>query len=278
VADPLASARLKLKRAVEHLDALDEEVRSFAYYEFERLRAEGDPQITKEFNPVWIATGTKPLPTRSTIRELPQFRHELPPRFGVILGDYLSNLRAALDHAVNGIAGTSAGDYTKFPIVALKGKWRGTAKSDLEGVPRPCRTRIERMQPYHGHRRGKRLLFLATLCNLDKHKVLHSTTFLVYKGIWTWPEGIQKAGRQYLDSGVLGDETEVSITFPGPDSAPKVEGGAPYQIAFTYAPGHPTAATRVDLGVLLDEVRAIIVEIGTQTAASAHRTPHRPPE
>jgi len=52
--DPLASARLKLARAREHLDALDEEVRTFAYGERERHYAQHDPEMAEYLVPAWL--------------------------------------------------------------------------------------------------------------------------------------------------------------------------------------------------------------------------------
>lgn len=249
---PLASARSKLARAAEHLEALDVEIRTFAYSERDHFRAKRDPEISESFEPVWHG-------------------NELPTRFSVIVGDFLSNLRSALDHAVNGIAGDSAGDYTKFPIYIRRSQFKGSAKGDLEGVPRPCRAQIERMQPYHGHRRGKRLLKLAQLVNFDKHKVIHAIPALIYQGL-ILPEGFQSGSVFMVDGGFLG-KAEVKITVSGPDTEPKVESGAPYQILFANTIDERTqspviVATRVDLGILLDEVRGIIAEIGDEPGAA----------
>jgi hypothetical protein len=252
---------------VEHLDSLDDEIRAFADYELERFRVEGDPQVSHP-PPLWLATGDEPA--HPAFRDIAQHRRELPPRFGVILGDFLVNLRASLDHAVNGVAGSNAGEYTKFPIVGppKKGKklrpWGDVLATDLVGVPPPCQAAIKRMQPYHGHRRGKQLLLLGSLCNLDKHKVLHAATYLVYQGTWALGTGVEGMRATFVDRGVLGDEAEVRVTYGSPLSAPKVEGGAPYQIGFADAPGFSKVAVvnRVDLGVILTEVGRIIVEIG----------------
>lgn len=256
--DRLASARLKLKRAVEHLEALDREVRGFADAEIERIWAERDPADTSPIQTVWLAM--EPPPFKPTA----QFRRELPHRFGVILGDFVGNLRAALDHAVNGIAEANAGDSTKFPIVRVEANYPDTAKGDLKGVPASIKKLIEGMQPYHGHARGDRLALLANLSNIDKHRVLYPARALVYNGAWNHPPGVTEAEHKFRDEGVLGDVAEIHITFAGPDRTPNVVGGAPYQLAFSDPNGndHSIVATRVDLGVLLDEVRAIIAGIG----------------
>jgi hypothetical protein len=260
--DPLWSARLKLARATEHLDALDEEIRAFARSEVDRVVAQHDPKVEEEFRPVW--SPVRPPPGFETPG---QFDFQLPDRFVVIVGDFLSNLRSALDHAVNGLAGDKAGLYTKFPIYADSGKFKGGSKGDLEGVSGPCRTKIERMQPYNGHRRGRRLLKLSELVNFDKHKVLHANAGLVYQGI-----GIPRKQRGELwfkDFSTMGDQAEVSIIFGGPDAEPDVKGGQPFQILFADAPHGKVVCTRLDLAVLLDEVRGIITEIGDGAVPAA---------
>jgi hypothetical protein len=267
-----ASARQKFRRAVEHLNALDDEVRRFVYQEIERLEAERDPEIDEWIQPTWFAMGDSAAKTDSPFKNTPKARKELPARFGVILGDYLSNLRSALDHAANAAAGANAGDYTKFPICAKTKTFKDGADKDLAGVPDPCRAAIERMQPYHGHSRGKRLALLAKLCNIDKHKVLHASTFLTYPGVWTFGPPYEGATAGFSDYGALGEKAEVRITFDGPDGEPKVEGGQPYQISFADRPGSQALITRLDMTILRDEVRRIIAEI-QEVAVAGHQAP-----
>jgi len=248
----LWSARLKLLRAVEHLVSLDAEVRSFSRAERDRLLHDGDAEMPEYFVPSWSAT---PAPEGWP----GQHGVELPHRFGVVIGDLLGNLRSALDHAVNGLAGDKAGQYTKFPIYTSSRKFKGGAKGDLEGVPRPLWTEFERMQPYHRHARGKRLLLLANLCNADKHRVLHITSALLDQS--ARPSGF--VGEvMFRDFGVLGDHAEVRITFSKDKAEPKVEGHASYQILLAQVAGGKMLATRLDLQILIDEVGGIVAEIG----------------
>jgi hypothetical protein len=269
----LASARLNLRRAVEHLDSLDQEVRVFAEAEIERIQAEHGAEANEPVQAVWLAMAPPPF------KPIAQFRRELPRRFGVILGDFVGNLRAALDHAVNGVAEANAGDGTKFPIIRDQKRYQDAAKDDLKGVPGSIKALIEQMQPYHDHARGKRLVLLADLSNIDKHRVLYPASALVYNGTWNQPHGAGDVEFMFRDGGVLGEEAEIHVRFVGPDRAPEVEGGAPYQLLFKDPTGNPATivATRLDLGVLLDEVRAIVAEIGGEApkaeAAVAIETP-----
>lgn len=240
------SAILKFARACQHLDSLDKEITAFINREHKRFLMKGDVEIGQPFDPSW---GTH------------AGRH-LPARFSVILGDFLANLRASLDHAVNGLAGPNAGEYTKFPIYADRSKFKGGIKGDLEGVSRPYRTQIERMQPYHGHRRGRALALLARLRNIDEHRTLYFIPALLDHAS-QFPSGSQSGQIRYRDFGVLGDHTEVVIDFT-PDSEPKVQGGTPYQVLFADPldrDGH-ILCTRRDLTIMRDEVGTVLDELG----------------
>lgn len=183
-----------------------------------------------------------------------------------LLGEYLSNLRAALDHAVNGVAGASAGDYTKFPIVAQKDKFRDAAKGDLEGVPP-----LDVGHLSSGCSRTTAIVEVADCCCSPTSAISTSTECSTPPRSWfTRLPGpsvrVFRAARRGSVTVVLGDKAEVRITFEGAHSTPKVEGGAPYQISFGY-PGRSPAATRVDLGLLLAEVRGMVAEIGDEPRA-----------
>lgn len=262
--DPLASSRLKLARAVEHLDSLDREVRAFAETDLDRLRTEHGADSKKPATAIWLAMEPTTLPP------VVQFRQALPARFGLILGDYVGNLRAALDHAVYGLAGTQAGSHNAFPTEGDGKSFANRAKDALRGVPEPIRALIESMQPFNGHARGDRLALLARLSNIDKHRVLYPANHLVHHGVWNEPQDVPGGERWFRDEGALGDTAEVHITFIGPEHTPLVTGGAPYQLGFSDPTRQGTyiVANRVDLGVLVGEVRSIISELGgLRTAA-----------
>lgn len=255
--DPMWSARLKFERASEHLKALDQEVLAFARNERDRIAAVFDPETDWVALPSWT-----PITLPADVKTLGQFGVTLPSRFVLILGDYLANLRSALDHAVYGMAGAKAGKYTKFPIYPKEDRWKEDAHVALAGIDGPRRTQIQLMQPYKGHRRGKVLLRLSELVNYDKHKVLHAVAGLIYQAI-TFPGQGEDRSVWYRDTGILGDETEVSIKFRA-IGEPEVQGGAPYQMMFSNAPPPDGAivANRVDLATLMEEVRLVIYELG----------------
>jgi hypothetical protein len=133
------------------------------------------------------------------------------PHFGVWLGDFLHNVRCALDYCVYSAVvevGKDSGENAKFPIKKTKDLWL----SDL--VNRPPKARpspliglafdsrefaiVEQAQPYHvltKDRPGHPLLKLQGLSNIDKHRQLHAvatrTTTPTFR---VEPEGVVRLG------------------------------------------------------------------------------------
>jgi hypothetical protein len=81
-----------------------------------------------------------------------------PPRIGVVVGDAVHNLRAALDNAVYASARSAAGGRLderteralEFPVVGdgTKDDFDDLARRKLVGVPAPVRQVVEEDQPY----------------------------------------------------------------------------------------------------------------------------------
>lgn len=106
----------------------------------------------------------------------------------VILGDFLYDLRSALDHLAGAIAPTNRRYQASFPIeeVNIWKKDRSRAylvrdpnrrrsfKSAVEGMPRKAVAIIKSLQPYNSPGDEKRTLLrlLSTLHNADKHRGL----------------------------------------------------------------------------------------------------------
>src|SRR5438067_9501650 len=84
MADPLASVRFKLERAVKHLDEIAELVRPV------------------EYRPVRVVTEDDLAAQRVHLRV--EFDDSFDPRVGVVIGDGLHNLRSALDHLISSLA------------------------------------------------------------------------------------------------------------------------------------------------------------------------------
>jgi hypothetical protein len=239
----LESPRLKLGRADEHLDVLDEELRVFfKSYAYPKLL---EHTLDGPWHVVLANPPAKPLPP--------------PPRLSLICGDAIQNLRAALDHLVWQLVlleGNRPGGWTKFPITTHVNDFNSSVRvpkdpkkhpSPLQGitVDSDAWTLIEEAQPYKGGQMGKdpaihELSFLAFLSNTDKHRTLMSQ--LVFPGRATLRDIIDfnpdasiveyRVPNQPLS---LIEKTEViRVRFlePGPDPQVRVKRKLPVQPTF----------------------------------------------
>jgi hypothetical protein len=161
---------LKLGRAEEHLDTLDARIGEyFADKPYVSVR-EYDPQHNTRLAGIRI---TKRPPTD----------------LALVIGDYLHNLRSALDHLAWELVIASGGKpspRTEFPIY----KDARVYQRKTSGIAiRPCiaphvGTFIEGLQPYH---QGDDALLhplwiLHELSNIDKHRTLHLASMWISRG------------------------------------------------------------------------------------------------
>jgi len=137
--DPLLGCRLKLQGARWHRQALGEELKEFL------TRAEPESS---------------------------------PLHLGVIVGDFLHNLRCVLDQLVWQLVvlnGGKPGDHNQFPIFDTPDAYKKKAGRYLRGVAADHRALIETFQPYHVgvEARYHNLAVLRDLSNIDKHRFVH---------------------------------------------------------------------------------------------------------
>lgn len=110
-----------------------------------------------------------------------QIREEPPPRFGVILGDVLHNLRSALDHLIWQVTlldGGKPDSRTQFPIVReSKAEFDRVAQRCIPGLTPEHRAVVDYAQPYHAGKNAHRhpLAVLSALSNMDKHRLVNPT-------------------------------------------------------------------------------------------------------
>jgi hypothetical protein len=103
-----------------------------------------------------------------------------PTELGVILGDYIHNLRGALDHLVNQLAvlaGQAPGRKHQFPIVFKDTKFDKAANVQLRGLRPEHVDPIRKLQPFNHPARPEEhpLALLHWLSNTDKHEIVHAT-------------------------------------------------------------------------------------------------------
>jgi len=177
---PLTSAFLKVERARKHLKELNQQIRGFVMVDPYRLTIEVDPDTGQQV--VRFRTvGNRPIPLG----------------FGLMAGDVIHNLRAALDHVVYqlAVAGGGDGEHSQFPIIEDSDDYRLKEKRLLEGVVEGQRAIIKGLQPYHvraalnagTHPESERdplainvyLMNLGRLDNIDKHRLLLPSDIMV---------------------------------------------------------------------------------------------------
>lgn len=166
----LDGVRLKILRAAEHMYVLQEKIAEFYISHAYAAKTEFDPNLGKFRTSVWITDKPDPM--------------------GTIIGDFLHNLRSALDHLARAIVihdgakpSSVPGCSTQFPILTDRIRdeagqvvpvtiftKRGTAISD------ESRAILEDVQPYsctQGDPKDMALAVLSKLNNIDKHRLLH---------------------------------------------------------------------------------------------------------
>ncbi len=161
---------LKVKRAQKHMVDIERAAKRYASrhpYELTRIQ---------------YADHNRKVGYRVRITEQPD------PMIAIMLGDFVHNLRSALDHIVVACVPKNRRRSAGFPIVldpiwdkdtkgefALKDdKARKRFVSAIEGLPEDALAIVERVQPYHSARGPYRdpIGIISRLENADKHRYL----------------------------------------------------------------------------------------------------------
>lgn len=166
------SWRLKIARAERHLDEIKESIdryRDTAPYELKGI-PQSDPRASKGLFTLHV-------------------RKQPGPELAVIIGDFLFNLRSALDHLAVAIAPRSRSTTASFPMLTSD-PWgidpttgelmerhinaRMSFKRATQGMPREAIEIIKAVQPYKGPRESDlhALGFISSYNNIDKHQEL----------------------------------------------------------------------------------------------------------
>jgi hypothetical protein len=240
MSDPLAGCTAKVERAKLHLRSLGDELRPFLDSEPKPYRffSKVDVESSRYLLRIWIL---RPLPVE----------------WSLIVGDFVQNLRAALDHLIYQLVRANGQPPTRgnaFPIFDQPPpRKRGHPERErwsamLKGVHPGVMGLIEFAQPYGGpHGPSRHLLAaLRRLSNEDKHRVLLSS----YTAIGTPKEPLEidvigvrdvrplQGGRLYtgyaLKNGDLVLEAPVEVTGPNPEVKLKTE--LPLNVGFGWKP------------------------------------------
>lgn len=158
--------QLKLNRAQEHLQELATAIQALGTKPYEIVE-QRDPRTRDR---LFRLIGS-PTPAFARI-----------PIYPVMIGEFIHNLRSALDHAVWQLAKPPIKGRTGFPICIDESGHRfsffGSVTADglgvrlLENIPSDAFEYIERVQPYNRLWRLDELWVLNELWNEDKHRNL----------------------------------------------------------------------------------------------------------
>ncbi len=157
-----SSVLLKMDRAQEHLDRLDDEIRPWRTSKPYRLVRERHEVPVTEF--------------RAKVRINPPIPKPVP----LLIGDAVHNMRSALDHLANALViqnGKIPNTSTEFPLFADRPPSKSEKArfmSKIDKMSPAARRQIIRLQPYH---RGndahfESLWILHRLDIIDKHREL----------------------------------------------------------------------------------------------------------
>jgi hypothetical protein len=261
--DPrLNGIRAKLDRAKVHLRAEhDEETRFLKQNPLQTIGG-FDPQTGLHVERL------KPLPP-------------LPPIFAVIVGDYIHDLRSALDHLAWRLVATfgkrKPGRHTAFPIYTDEDdfvceierpalKERRSPLLGLNPSSQPWAL-IEGRQPYRQPDPPNHPLeLIRTFNNVDKHRTLFASYIQIDKtpdlrSMFTWPAEVGEPVEQafHLRAGDRMEEGAEVASFrfprPGPlDSGVVMKGKLDIAIQFSDGQGGAAGQSLYDLGAYVEEV------------------------
>ena len=153
----------KLARAAEHRDALNREFDSF---------------MQPEANTPWAVV----IEFNFDVGECRIVWHqatETPLRWSVILGEFLHNVRSALDHLARELVIANGGKPsrdTAFPVYDTEDNFKGGAGSKIAGMETDAKAVIQELQPFNEwpeHPRQTTLWQINDLRNIDTHRLLH---------------------------------------------------------------------------------------------------------
>lgn len=150
---------LKLQRAVEHLQALDDAAEEWG-------KKHGRPGFPCVVEP--NTQGTKILVKIAEDFPFPEIE------WGIIIGDAVHCLRSALDQLLAGLWTEPTDSRTRFPICRTQRQWVVDAPGMYWSVPPAYVAILNGAQPYHrgDEAHAHPLAVLNALWNLDKHQTI----------------------------------------------------------------------------------------------------------
>ena len=174
MSDPLNGIRLKIKRAWSQLDTLKADITAFLNQDIYIPRVNFNPQLRR-------------ITVSVSIQKVPD------PMWGVRIGEFIHDLRSALDHTIYEIVlfqtkRASTSTKLQFPIFeTYEGFNRRGIPKQLPGVKADAVQLIRAEQPFPNSEGGtgegtaSPIWHLHELSNADKHRTLSTTGTLLHQ-------------------------------------------------------------------------------------------------
>ena len=186
VNDRLRQVALKIKRAKEHVDDLENQLRAFFATNPYKVGTKRDAQ-TRQL--IYYLTSVDPTP------------HSIP----LIAGDAIQNLMSALDHLAYQIVCSDTHErppnpnWIYFPIADDFTKYEAKKRGKMEGVSDDTLKAIDALKPYKG---GNDLLWvLYRLNSVEKHRLL-ITAGSYFHSVNVGPRLIKNMARAIANSAI----------------------------------------------------------------------------
>jgi hypothetical protein len=155
---PFVGAKIRIKRAGQHIDDLEEIAR-----ELPKRRGYG-------------FVVCKPINGKIDIIYMPNNR--VPIEYGAVVGDAIHNIRAALDYAAIIITcppfGTGDRKRAYFPVGATEPEFKKALAEKMKGATPHAQQLVSDLEPYAGGKHS--IQSLHALDILDKHKLILATS------------------------------------------------------------------------------------------------------
>jgi hypothetical protein len=191
---PKTSFELKLERADEHLNTLENIIHAWFLADPYNLIDDLDSNAGDNVARIKISP--------------------IPDKVAILIGDCLYNLRASLDHLVHALAWKFRGSLshaesreTAFPIFKTFGGWhsRRGGKRQIKYLSPVAQAIVQGLQPYlTGNKAESHFLWLLNeLQNIDKHRALLATATAQVAFQMSNPSGITLRGGGFVQMTVV---------------------------------------------------------------------------
>ena len=229
------------------------------------------------------------------VRVMASATAEFPMEISILFGEWLYNLRTALDSLLYELAvedtgqdpPTGAGNR-KYPIIAEPNRFAEATKRSLAGLTDWSRKFIEDTQPYHstGGANGSALWWLDELAKIDRHRRHHAVAWRVVElDIRPSPELFVQSATRMCDERAtfLGQGLEVELAAFQKISGPRcVSQGHAMDVGRRIEFDIPDWVRRAHPGLVADvrtddRMRTVEIVVGDTITALRDRLPTRPP-